>query len=95
MIKGYNYFSLDFIYHSKLEILDNFEQPTEKAGQFWTAVEKFTKLKSSVHYRLRNCQIKSVKSFGGHPLIEFAYFSVDNSIFAANCMKSFQEGISF
>ena len=40
----------------------NFQQPTERA------VEKGQRLKSSVHYELRNCKIKSEKSFAGHPV---------------------------
>ena len=49
-------------YCSIFKILDNFQQPMERA------VEKCQSLKSSVHYEPRNCKMKSVKSFAGHPV---------------------------
>ena len=50
-------------YCSVFKILDNFEQPMERA------VEKRPRSKSSMNYRPRNSRIKSVKSFVGHPVI--------------------------
>ena len=49
-------------YCSIFKILDIFQQPTERA------VEKCPRWKSLVHYKLRNCKMKSVKSFAGHPV---------------------------
>ena len=49
-------------YCSIFKILDNFQQPMERA------VEKCQSLKSSVHYELKNCKMKSVNSFVGQPV---------------------------
>ena len=42
-------------------------QETLKFTDIWPI--KWQRLKSSVHYELRNCKMKSVKSFPGHPVV--------------------------
>ena len=44
------------------KILDIFEKPAERA------VENCPRWKSLVDYRSRNCQMKSIMSFAGHPV---------------------------
>ena len=66
-----NFFLSQYILYNLVKyciILEDFEKPAEKCPR----------LKSSVHYRLRNFKMKSVKSFVGHPifcafLISFSY----------------------
>ena len=48
-------------------MLDNFQQLME------SAVEKCPRLKSLVHYEPRNCKIKTVMSFAGHPVLVTKY----------------------